>query len=390
LPKALRKQFVPVPEHAARLVASAGPADGPLLDVVTRRVAHTAGEPVPSGTFRLEELDPWLRMNIRVLDTDGTVLGEGRDLAALQAALRPRLRATLRHASASLERHGCRSWCFGEIEPVVVTERDGKELRGYPAIVDEGDAVGLRLLSNPDEQAAAHWEGTRRLLRLTTPGLLRALRPAMGNELRLAAARLGLGVADLAEDIADATLDGILAERGGPVWDGDAFEALRGAVAAGASSTAARAGGQAAAVVVLAATVRRRLDQTVGPQVAGAVADMRLQLDDLVHPGFVGTTGLDRLGDLLRYLRGIERRVDRAVRDPHGDRARMARVHALEQEFDAIAARWAPGTHPVAVTDVRWLLEELRVALFAEVVGTAVPVSENRVRAALGRLRSLD
>jgi len=387
LPKALRKQFVPVPEHAAQLLATMDPAGGAFVDVLARRVAHAAGEAVPAGTFRPHELDPWLRMNVRVVDTDGTVLGEGRDLAELQRILRPRLRATLRHASVSMERHGCRTWCFDRIDPVVVTERDGRELRGHPAIVDEGDAVGLRLLATPDEQAAAHWDGTRRLLRLTTPGLLRALKPALGNDLRLAAMRLGLGVAELAEDIATATLDTLLAEAGGPVWDADAFESLRAGVAATASATAGRVGRQAAAVVVLAARVRRRLDETVAPLLAVAVADMRLQLDDLVHPGFVGTTGLERLDDLLRYLHGIERRLERAARDPHGDRARLDRVKVLEHEFDALAAQWPTGAHPVAVTEVRWLLEELRIALFAEVVGTAVPVSENRVRAALRRLR---
>ncbi len=393
LPKPLRKEFVPIPDHssviAAQLDDPAGDLAGDLVELLARRLSHAAGQAIPAGLLRLDELDDHLRMNFRVLDTTGKVLGEGRDLDLLAAALRPRLRATLRRASADLEQRGRRGWEFGTISPVVETERDGKLLRGYPALVDEGDSVGLRVLSTPEEQSAAHWDGTRRLLRLTTAGPLKALRPLLGNELKLAAARLGVGVADFAQDCVTATFDHLLEEAGGPVWDADAFEALRRSVGATASTLAVRVTGEAARLVVLAASLRVRLEQLTNPLAAGAAADLRLQLDDLVHAGFVAAAGIDKLADLRRYLQGVERRLDKVGKDPHGDAARMAKIHALERDFDRVAARWPAGGHPPEVTAVRWLLEELRVATFAQVLGTPTAVSENKVRAAISELDRL-
>jgi len=389
LPKPLRKEFVPIPDHARAILAGLSPADGDLGEVLARRLSHAAGQPIPSSMFHLEELDDHLRMNFRVLDTDGSVLAEGRDLLALQDGLRARLRATLRRASVELEQRGRRSWEFGTIAPVVETERDGNVLRGYPALIDEGDAVGLRLLSSPAEQAAAHWDGTRRLLRLTTAGPLKALRPVLGNDLKLAATRLGLSVADFAQDCVTATFDHLLAEAGGPVWDAESFERLRRSVGATASTLAVRVTGDAAKVVILAASLRVRLDQLTNPLAAAAVRDMTLQLGDLVHPGFVSAAGIDKLADLRRYLSGIERRLDKVGKDPHGDAARMGKVHALETAFDREASRWPAGTHPPEVAAVRWLLEELRVATFAQVLGTPEPVSENKVRTAVERLARL-
>ena len=130
----------------------------------------------------------------------------------------------------------------------------------------------------------------------------------------------------------------------------------------------------------LADTLRGRLAPLTGDA---------LQLQDLVHPGFVGELGVERLAQLERYLQGIGRRLDKAERAPHGDVARLRKVRALEHDFDRIAAQWRAGAHPVEAERVRWLLEELRVATFAQVLGTPEPVSENKVRAALEQLRRL-
>lgn len=328
-------------------------------------------------------------MRFEVVDPAGGVLGAGRDLAALQAALRPRLRATLRHAAGDLERSGQRSWTFGTIARTIEPDAE-RGLRGYPALYDEGASVGLRVLSSPEEQAHRHWDGTRRLLRLTTASPLRALRPMMGNDTKLAATRCGLTLADFVEDCVNAAFDQLLDEAGGPVWQEEDFERVRRHVAAAASNLTVRIASDASAALRLASKLHARLGSVANPLLAATLTDVRLQLADLVHPGFVGSVGIDRLEALSRYLQAIDRRLDKAERDPHGDIARMRKVQALERDFDRIVAQWPPGAHPLEAERVRWMLEELRVATFAQVLGTAEPVSETKVRAALERLRTLD
>ena len=392
LPKPLRRAFVPVAEHATAILKSMSPVDGELTEVLAHRLSAASQQSIPSSMFSLEDVDPHLRMNFRITDAEDAVVGQGRALPALQRALRPRLRATLRHASADLERHRQTRWTFDTIETTVHTEGPGRALLGYPALIDEGESVGLRLLPSPAEQAIAHWEGTRRLLRLTTAGTLRAMRPVLGNEVKLAATRLGLTVADFAEDCVVATFDHLLAEAGGPAWDEAGFEQLRRSIGATASTTTVRVAGEGARLLVSAARVAVQLD-TLGapaapaaPAAAASLADMRLHLGDLIHPGFVSAAGLERLNQLGRYVLGIQRRLDKALKDPHADAARLQNVHAIERDFDRLAARWPSGSHPPEVTELRWQLEELRVATFAQVLGTAQPVSEKRLRAELQRL----
>jgi ATP-dependent helicase HrpA len=401
LPKALRKEFVPIPEHAERVVADLqplGPAAGPFREVLARRLAHAAGQPIPAGIFTGADLPEHLRMRFEVIGPAGEVLAAGRDLAGLQSALRPRLRATLRHAAGDLERRGQRSWTFGTIPRVLEQATAGPTapdragaglvaLRGYPALVDEGETVGLRVVEGVDEQYRIHWAGTRRLLRLTTASPLRALRPVMGNDVKLAATRCGVALADFIEDCVNATFDHLIEQAGGPVWDEAAFDRLRQQVAATATNLSLRVASDAAAALRLAARLHRRLDALAHPLLATTVADVRQQLADLVHPGFLRTTGLERLADLSRYLQAVERRLDKAERDPHGDVAKLRTVRALEHDFDRIVAQWPPGSHPVEAERLRWLLEELRVATFAQVLGTPEPVSANRLRAALEDLR---
>ncbi len=389
LPKPRRKDFVPIPDHARIITKQFGPQDGELVQSLATQLSAMSGSTILPGMFDLGQLDDHLRMNFRVLDTDGRIVGEGRDLEVLQTTLRPRLRATLRRASSELEQRGRRNWEFGTISPVIEREHGATLLRGYPALIDEGDSVGLRLMSSPAEQQAAHWDGTRRLLRLTTAGPLKALRPLLGNELKLATARIGISVVDFAQDCVTATFDHLLEGAGGPVWDAASFEELRRSVGANASTLAVKVTGEAARLVILAAALRLRLSQVMNPLAAAAVLDLSLQLEDLVHPGFVSAAGVAKLGDLRRYLDAIDRRLDKVAKDPHGDARRMAHIHLLDHEFDRIAARWPQGGHPPAATKVRWLLEELRVATFAQTLGTVGAVSEAKVRAALTQLERL-
>jgi ATP-dependent helicase HrpA len=380
LPKPVRRRFVPVPDVVAGVLATIAAEDGRLVDVVDDRLARFSGEPIPDGSWDPERLPPHLRMTFRAVGDDGRPLASSKDLRALQARLRPLTRAAVAEATPSIEVSGLTSWSIDALPRTIEIDRDGVEVQGFPALVDRGASVAVRILLSQEEQAVAMASGTRRLLLLGLPPAPAILRRSMttATALALAAAPFS-SAADVQADCVSAAVDTLVAELGGPAWDRAAFEALQAGVRDGVAEVANGAMEIVTQVLTGAAAVRRRLDAITSPAAADAVADARRHLDRLLQPGFVTATGTGRLHHLVRYIAAIDRRLDKLPAAPARDRQLQRQVEALEERYAGLAGFDAGG-------EVRWLLEELRVSLFAQVLGTAEPVSEQRVRKALDRL----
>jgi ATP-dependent helicase HrpA len=327
-------------------------------------------------------------MTFRVEDADGKPLAEGKDLAALQDQLKPKVRETLAETAGGLSRSGLRAWDVGTLPRTVSRERAGFALTGYPALVDEGDSVGVRVVETEPEQRMQMWRGTRRLLALTVPPPLKMIQARLSNEGRLALSRNPHGsVPALLEDCVTATLDALIAEHGGPAWDEAGFTALRDAVRAELPDRLFDVVGTVRQVLAGAYAVQKRLGCTSNPLVLPALADIRAQVAGLVYPGFVATTGVARLPDLVRYLRAIELRLDKLPGNPHRDRQSMAAVQDVQREYRELFDRLGGGGPRVAeLTRIRWMIEELRVSYFAQGLGTPYPVSEVRIHRAMDEL----
>jgi ATP-dependent helicase HrpA len=391
LPKAVRRRLVPAPDRAREALAGIGPGDGPLLDVLAARLARLAGEPVAPGDFDLDRVPDHLRVRFRVEDGAGTEVAAGRDLASLQRALAPDARRAVAAAVPGIERRGETAWAFGSLPKAVDADAGGGvPVRGYPALVDEGATVGVRVFGDEAAQAAAMAAGTRRLLVLAVPAARRDAERRLRAVPALAAAPARYpGVDALADDCVAAAADRIVASEGGPAWDGEGFARLAAAARVRLARLAAGAAAQAADLVAAAVALEGRFAAVRAPALRPAVADMRAQVRSLVTPGFVTRVGLGRLRDMGRYLEGVRLRLDKLGERPERDRALMATARGLEAEFTAAREALPPERRAAPeVVDVAWLLEELRVSLFAQVLGTPRPVSEQRVRravAALGR-----
>src|SRR2546430_12573847 len=169
LPKPLRREFVPVPDFARAALAGMPSPSGDLLDALELQLRRLAGVPIPRDAWELARVPEHLRMNFRVLDESGTVLGEGRDLAALRERLAPQVRATLAAGAPGPARGGPRGGCLRPLPRTVSRSRAGYAVAAHPALVDLGDSVGIRVFETPSEQASAHVAGVRRLLRLPLP-----------------------------------------------------------------------------------------------------------------------------------------------------------------------------------------------------------------------------
>jgi ATP-dependent helicase HrpA len=392
LPKDLRRPLVPIPDAAERLLAAMRPRSGPLTEVLAAALEATRGVRVPPGTWDLAALPPHLRMSFRVEDEDGAPLAEGFDLDALREALRPRLRARLAAAAPELERHGLRAWELGALPREVGLPGTGDGVRAYPSLVDEGDAVGVRILDTPGAQAAAMRAGTRRLLALTVPSPVRFVQDRLPLHAQLALAGAPYpSPAAVLEDVAAAAIDALVDEAGGPAWDAASFARLRDHVAGElADRTAALAEG-VVRVLDLAREVQGRLDGLRAAPLQDARRDVQAQLDALVRPGFVAEAGAARIADVERYLRAAAQRLERLPGALGADRDRLAVVAELEDLLTTRLAARPGGGPPPEVAELRWLLEELRVSLFAQALGTrrgAGPISAKRIRRLLDALPS--
>ena len=383
LPKQLRVNFVPAPDVARSVLARLDPADGDLLDVLGAELTRLRGVPVPRDAFDPGRLPAYLRVTYRVLD-GGRVLAEGKDLDVLSRQLRPLMQATLAEAAGGLIRSGLRGWDIGTLP----REFSNGRVRAYPALADAGDAVDVRLFDTAAEAARSMLRGTRRLLLLQVPSGARSTASNLPIPDKLALSRSPYpGAAALLDDCAAAAADEIIARAGGPVWDEQGFARLAEAARSGLSTLTAQVITGVARILAEAHEVEVVLARAAAHADEPAFADIRMQFASLIHPGFIGDTGPRRLADLIRYLRAIWQRLDKMGADPVRDGERMAGVHRVAGAYAETVRALPPARRDGQdVQAIRWMIEELRVSLFAQTVGTPAPVSEKRIRTALARL----
>ena len=383
LPKDLRRAVGPAPDAARAVIARLGEPHGNLLDALGTELGRLAGTPIPRDAWDESRLPAHLRMTLRVTD-DGRELARGKDVAELRERLRPRLQAMLADAAGDLLRSGLTDWTIGTL-PRVITRG---EVTAYPALADTGEAADVQLFETEAEGAAAMVTGTRRLLLRQVPTGLRSIADRLSNEQKLAMTRSPYpSIGALLDDCAACAADQVIADAGGPAWDAEGFARLVAAARPALPLATARVLDVVARVLEAAHEAEIRLEPDRHNEVAAAQADARSQFAGLIHPGFVSETGLARLPDLVRYLRAISRRLDTAAQDPARDAARMAAVLRVADAYQrAVAALPAARRSGADVRSVRWMIEELRVSLFAQVLGTSGPVSEKRILTALDRL----
>ena len=384
LPKQLRINFVPAPDVARAFLAAVPPGEEPMPDALGRYLRAQTGVHVPPDAWDWSRVPAHLRPTFRIVDDTGAEVARGKDLEALKEPLRPSFEAAMESAAADVTVTGQTSWTFGTIEPSFTRVRAGHEVRGYPALVDEGSSVGLRVVGSADEQAARHRLGVRRLLLLVVPppDLLAGLDNA---------AKLGLAgspypsVRELLDDCVLAAA-GELVDQAGALRDEAAFDGLA-ARARGELAERSRAVlDQVLRVLAEWREVERLLSGRVDMAVLASVSDMRGCLERLVHRGFIASAGAAALRDYPRYLAALRHRRERLESEPRRDAELMARVEPLQRAWrnriDALPPGRPPGEDLVTV---RWLLEEYRVSLWAQQLGTARPVSDTRIRKLLDR-----
>jgi ATP-dependent helicase HrpA len=383
LPKQLRVNFVPAPDVARTVLDRLGPADGDLLTVLAAELTRLRGVLVSRDAFDPAKLPAHLQVTFRVLD-GGRALAVGKDLSGLRRQLRPQLQATLAEAARDLIRSGLRSWTIGSLP----REFSDGRVRAYPALADAGDSVDVRLFATPEEAAQSMRRGTRRLLLLEVPSGAKGIASNLTVPDKLALSRSPYpGAAALVDDCAAAAADEIIARAGGPAWDEPGFAPLIAAARSGLAALTVEVITGAARVMAEAHEVEVVLANAAAHAGEPACADIRAQFSALIYPGFISAAGARRLADLTRYLRAIRQRLDKMAGDQIRDTERMAAVQRVAGAYASTLQALPPARRGAPdVQAIRWMIEELRVSLFAQTLGTPAPVSEKRILAALGQL----
>jgi ATP-dependent helicase HrpA len=391
LPKALRKHFVPAPDFAARCRRALTPGDMPLAQALGAELERLTGVHVPEDAWDEDALPEFLRLRFRLVDDDGRTVATGRDLGELRREYGTNAGVARQVLPGTgIEREGLKEWDFGTLPETVELSRGGIRLHGYPALVDGGDSVAVRVLDSAEAAARAHRAGLRRLVMLSVGRELRALRRSLTDlhGLRLWYARAADGPAPppveppaaLEDELVALIVDRAFLGDREPVRGVQAFEAC---LANGRERLAPVAG----ETLALATEILRR-NHEVRSSLAGripaawlpSVQDVRAHVGRLVYRGFLLDVPWERLLHYPRYLGAIARRVERLSHGALRDRDRLAEIAPLEGMWlarDEQARR--AGRVDGRLEEIRWLLEELRVSLFAQDLKTAVPVSVQRI-----------
>ncbi|EJP5829105.1 ATP-dependent RNA helicase HrpA, partial [Cronobacter sakazakii] len=386
LPKPVRRNFVPAPNYAEAFLGRVTPLELPLLDALERELRRMTGVTIDREAWQAEQVPDHLKMTFRVVDEKGRKLREGKDLHALKEGLKEKVQETLSAvADDGIEQSGLHIWSFGTLPERYEQKRGGYQVKAFPALVDEKESVGIRLFDNPQEQQHAMWRGLRRLLLLNIPSPIKYLHEKLPNK-----AKLGLyfnpygKVLDLIDDCISCGVDKLIAENGGPVWSEAGFAQLHDKVRAELNDTVVDIAKQVEQILTAVFNINKRLKGRVDMTMALGLSDVKAQMSGLVYRGFVTGNGYKRLGDTLRYLNAIEKRLEKMAVDPHRDRAQMLKVEAVQQAWQQWLNKLPPARRDDDdVQEIRWMIEELRVSYFAQQLGTPYPVSDKRVLQAM-------
>lgn len=382
LPKATRRNFVPAPNYADAFLARAEPYKKPLLESLTNELRRMTGVTVEHDLWDPSQLAPHLRITFRVVNEKGKKIQESENLDELKFALKDQVQESLSTiADDGIEQSGLHVWNFANLPQCYEQKKAHFSVKAYPAIVDEQSAVGVKLFETEFEQARAMQAGLRRLLLLNVPSPIKYLHEKLPNKAKLGLYFAPFGkVLELIDDCIACAVDKLIDDFGGFVWTAEKFNELHEFVRGNLNDTTAEIALQVEKILTLAFELNRRMKGKMDFSMAFALSDIKAQLSGLIYPNFVTKTGYQRLADLHRYLTAIDRRLDKLGTDTNTDRAKMLRVEQVENAYKQLLTKLPKSKAiPDEVLEIRYMIEELRVSLFAQQLGTKYPISDKRI-----------
>ncbi|EHW0624806.1 ATP-dependent RNA helicase HrpA [Vibrio vulnificus] len=386
LPKTLRKNFVPAPNYADAFLSRVTAMEMPLLDALEKELRRMTGATVLREDWKLDQVPDHLKVTFRAVDERNRKLKEHKDLHELKESLKEKVQETLsKVADDDIEQQGLHTWSFGELPQVYQQKRGGYQVKAFPALVDNKDSVEIKLYETEQEQNSAMQAGQRRLILLNVPSPIKYLHANLPNKSKLGLYFNPYGkVLDLIDDCIACGVDKLIEEQGGLVWEPEKFEALKEHVRAELGDTVVDIAKQVETILTTAFNINKKLKGKIDFTMAFALSDIKAQIEGLIFKGFATECGWKRLPDILRYMKAIERRMEKLPIDPNKDRLHMLKIESVVKDYKELLNKIPKGLAvPENVKEIRWMIEELRVSFFAQQLGTPYPVSDKRVKNAI-------
>ena len=387
LPKAQRRNFVPAPNYAEACLAAINEADGLLTNALSKQLLRMTGVRLPEDAWETIELPIHLTMNFQVVDEKGKLIKQARNLNTLKAELQGKVKASIKQvAEKGIEKRNLITWDFGELPVGYQKKVANITIKAFPALVDHKSSVAIELFEHEDHAQQAMLQGLTRLVLLSIPSPIKYLQEKLPNK-----AKLGLyfnpfgSIADLLQDCIQGACQHLLIQyqhsnKGELPRTEHAFKQCVDLVRAEIADCVLSAAIKLEKVLSLRHDIAKQLKGKVALNIIQSQSDIKQQLEQLIFKGFVSASGIEKLDDIHRYLSAILRRLEKLPIDPNQDRLKLIEVNKVNDILTTVISKQRkdkPLDYDILQT--HWMIEELRVSLFAQNLGTKHAISVKRI-----------
>jgi len=390
LPKSLRRNFVPAPNYAEACLDTMVEYEGSFSQALEKQLLRMTGVRLPEDVWQSADLPVHLTMNFKILDERNKLVKQGRDLELLKAELQGKVKASIKKvAQKGIEKSDLTVWDFGQLPTGYEKKVANITIKAFPALVDKKQSVAIELFEHKEQAELAMLNGVSRLILLNIPSPVKYLQEKLPNKAKLGLYFNPFGtIAELLQDCIQAGCHYLVKKQGGLPRNDSEFQQSKDYIRAEISECVLSAAIKVEKVLSLAHDISKRLKGRVSLDVIQSQGDIKQQLDKLIFKGFVTQSGIDKLDNIVRYLTAILRRLEKLSVDANQDRLKLIEVNKVEELLKNIINKQRKDIPlPEEVLATRWMLEELRVSLFAQNLGTAYPISVKRI---LNHLKTID
>ncbi|OCG08090.1 ATP-dependent RNA helicase HrpA [Gilliamella sp. wkB178] len=394
LPKSIRRSLVPAPNYAEAFMSRVNTTDKPLLEMLANEFRKMTGVKISADDWQLEQVPDYLKMTFAIVDNNNKEIATGKDLDRLKEQLKIQVQqalASIKNKSTNnLEQTNLIDWNFGSLPTIYEEKQKNYTVKAYPTIVDNQNSVSIKLMDNPQDQQRLSKLGIRRLLMLNIPSPIKYLHEKLPNKSKLGLYFNSFGtVLMLIDDCIACGIDHLIETYNQVIQDPTQYAKLLNYTKVHINETVVDIAKQVESILTLHFNINKKLKGRVDLSLAFALSDIKKQLNNLVYKGFVANTGYLKLHDIQRYLLGIEKRIEKLMLNTSKDRQLMAIVEDIENQYQ----NWLtslPKNQRLreSVSNIRWMIEELRINLFAQQLGTPYPISAKRIKQQIENVKS--
>ena len=385
LPKSLRKSLVPAPNYAEAFLSRVNSTASPLLETLQNEFRKMTGTRIESTDWQLDQVPSYLKMNFSIVDHNREI-AFGKDLVKLQEQLKTEVQQALssltQKKSIKIEKNNITDWDFGSLPAIYEEKQNNYTIKAYPAIIDNQHSVSIKLVDSLEEQKRLSKLGIRRLLILNIPSPIKYLHEKLPNKSKLGLYFNSFGtVLNLIDDCIACGVDHLIEKNNQPIDNKQQYQQLLTYTKSHINETVVDIAKQVESILTLHFNINKKLKGRVDLSLAFALSDIKQQVSELVYKGFVAQTGYDKLPDIYRYLSAIEKRLEKLGSNMAKDRQAMNIIEEVKNEYQTWLNSLPENQKSLSkVTNIKWMIEELRVNLFAQQLGTPYPISAKRIR----------